>query len=729
LFALFALTVAIRAVTWPLTFVEGRVDVISSDAYYHLRRIWYAVVNNSEILSFDPYVNFPHGGEIYWTPGFDQLIAALTRIFVGTADQVGMETLAVWMPPLIAGLTVVAVVAFTAQVTNWGTGWIAGLMLAVSGGSFNFSQLGLVDHHVLVALNGMLMLGIAMRLLASRPLRFRWAWMMALGLCMAWALWVWTGALIQVGLVQVGLIGWVLLASESREASARAMSVAGVNALAGAILLPSFASQSWTLFGSFTPLAPTSFQPTWFIAHAACLLACGLLWKTRAGQSASSRWITATAIGVSGLAVMALLMPGLLDTLRGSSRWFTGTEAFHERINELAPFFTRGGQVNLWISMIKLSALLFVFPLAWLWIARRAVLLGRDAGHLWMLLLWSAVFCVATLNQTRFLNTFAVCFPVVMAIAVRDAFVTWAKPETSARNVQLVAGATALIMLLAHAPAFRFYENQVRYSVTKSPATDGVVATLQSRARRFRAFDLAARWLKVTAPPTRGYLDAKLQPEYGILCRWDMGHLVHYRSERPVVQDNFAIYVGPENVALADGYFASEREEEALAILEKVGARYVFVDAASSGTGGKAPGSMTVQLTPQRSARGLELGALSHHRLVFDAVPKTRWGLFVYEIVPGARVEGRATPGSVVTAQLKLITRPGRRRFFHTVQGLADAAGQYTLVLPYATTPTPLSQAHPVAPYSIESGGKRASLSVDEADVREARTLLGPALD
>ena len=214
-----------------------------------------------------------------------------------------------------------------------------------------------------------------------------------------------------------------------------------------------------------------------------------------------------------------------------------------------------------------------------------------------------------------------------------------------------------------------------------------------------------------------------------MLCNWYRGHLVHYRSERPVVQNNFAIYVGPKNVKLADRYFTEKREAKAVAILKALGVRYVFVDPRSPGAALEFPDSMTAQLRPKGIGRKLQLAALSHHRLVYEAMRETRWALFVYEIVAGARVEGRAKPGSTVTAKLELVTHPGRLQWVYQAQARADSAGQYTFVLPYGTEPTSLSQARSVGPYTLESGSKSAELLVAEADVREARRLTGPTLD
>ena len=61
---LFAAALAVRALPYPTVFTAGYgIQPFGNDAYYHLRRIQYAVVNPGEFLSFDRYLNFPHGAQ------------------------------------------------------------------------------------------------------------------------------------------------------------------------------------------------------------------------------------------------------------------------------------------------------------------------------------------------------------------------------------------------------------------------------------------------------------------------------------------------------------------------------------------------------------------------------------------------------------------------------------------------------------------------------------------
>jgi asparagine N-glycosylation enzyme membrane subunit Stt3 len=54
---------------------------------YHLRRIWFSVVNFPASLAFDSYMNHPLGAPAVWPPLFDWSIAAVARALVGPAEQ------------------------------------------------------------------------------------------------------------------------------------------------------------------------------------------------------------------------------------------------------------------------------------------------------------------------------------------------------------------------------------------------------------------------------------------------------------------------------------------------------------------------------------------------------------------------------------------------------------------------------------------------------------------
>jgi hypothetical protein len=116
---------------------------------------------------------------------------------------------------------------------------------------------------------------------------------------------------------------------------------------------------------------------------------------------------------------------------------------------------------------------------------------------------------------------------------------------------------------------------------------------------------------------------------------------------------------------------------------------------------------------------------LRGHRLVFVAddgdlarEPGERpWRAAVYEIVPGARVEGRAPGQGRVEFELA-VPLPGRAPIRYKASAAVDASGRYEIRLPYATEEG----------YAVRAGPRRGSLVLSDEDVREGRTVAGPSL-
>jgi dolichyl-diphosphooligosaccharide--protein glycosyltransferase len=128
------------------------------------------------------------------------------------------------------------------------------------------------------------------------------------------------------------------------------------------------------------------------------------------------------------------------------------------------------------------------------------------------------------------------------------------------------------------------------------------------------------------------------------------------------------------------------------------------------------------------------VGALARHRLVYESRPlrdastqgRTPF-VKLFEIVPGARVVGRAPAGARVELHLDLQSRNGGGFVYETTTR-ADAEGRYEATLPYPTesfSPDIRMASHWIATV----GSERASFRVPEAAVRGGALVEGPDFD
>jgi dolichyl-diphosphooligosaccharide--protein glycosyltransferase len=238
---------------------------------------------------------------------------------------------------------------------------------------------------------------------------------------------------------------------------------------------------------------------------------------------------------------------------------------------------------------------------------------------------------------------------------------------------------------------------------------------------------------------TPGFLDVSQRPTYGVLTSWDDGHLVRYRAERPTVQDNFGSYADRRAWDLARAYFDAEDEEAAYQIAQQLSARYTVATGQGSGQRSDAPPqSLASRLwrrlgNPEPSGAGAP--ALARHRLIWvgdrSGRPRDRERpasdrVAVFEIVPGALVEGSAVPGSRVRISLELDVGGGK--LWYRAASEASGEGRYRLRLPYATDEAASREVTAVGVYLLESGGLSAELEVREAEVRAGAALIGPSL-
>ena len=711
----FILAALVRAIPFQYVFTSEGVVLTDGDAYSHMWRIWNAASKSIPLSARDLFVNFPHGGEVVWSPAFDWILATLIR-WLGL-DQPSAELLCAWVPVLLGAVVVVFAAVIAARTFSRTAGWVTGIMLAVLPASFIYTQLGALDHHAAITLVGTAMLGGAMRVVSGEGAGPRF-WPPLGGALCAFVLLIWAGALLHVGVLQIAMLTWALGTASRELAQARTLRLAMAHAVAAVMILP-FSLRVWEFFGDFNPLVLTRFQPIWFAAGAICLASAAILWRVpMLGDSRIRRLASAAVLGVVGLALAFVMIPGLAAILDQSAGWFTKDVEFLANITELAPLFSIGGYPIWWAPLYYLSPLLFVIPLSLI-----AVVWRTPRPERLLLVFWTAAFCVLTLTQFRFTNTFSVAHSIVGGGAIALLF-DWIGQRAPTLRTRWIARAFVGIMLavMLLGPSWLYYAPHLR--------DRGFAVINVLRKARIEV----ARWLATSRPVT---LDENGNPTSGLMTVWSAGHDFRYFSGWPVHQDGFGPYVSPENTKLSSRYFEALDEDNAIAILERLGTRYVAADIQGAGQPPYESRSMASRLVRLQGSGGIVMTgdsgqrqwvpALSRHRLVFLA-PNRNGGAWLYEVVRGAVVVGSATPGSAVVVELRFGSPSGDPRIWSTRQR-ADETGEFRLGLPYATIGAPDSRFTPLGPYRL-----RTELGVTEFDITEdlvqnGGTINAPAID
>ena len=724
---LFLLAFAVRAIPWPSVLEGDRVYFFGTDAYYHMRRIFYSLAHFPTLLEFDPYLNFPHGAKPIWSPLFDTLMACVLLPFYSFGDELTVERAAVWLPPLMGALTVLALYFMAKRHFGFAVAVASSLVLCFLSAHFWYAQVGFVDHHVAVSLLATLLLASVLLFFqrlsptgGERPLGVDGG--LLVGVLMAVSLLIWPGSLLYVVLVEVALLIFSMSRDSRAEAVRFAKQLLVIQGVALLLVLPFGLRAWWPQWGEYSPAVISRFQPWMFGALALHSVGCIALWRW-SGRGQERRWraLQSVVIGMAVVAVSLLVFPGLLIGARDAWQWMARDEVFQGLVMESLPLFRENGGFGVEKAELRLSRLLYLFPLALValsWEARR----GPQRPVLLLLVAWCLVLAGVTVAQRRFFNTFSVSYALVMgwsALRIYSALPVFFR-RSRVRRAAVGALLVALFGFLM-APVIPAYEPDLGNQLA---AIRGEPRTLSSWFRTRRLLVDAAEWMRVNTPPTSGYFDGEIAPEYGVLSPWADGHVLKYEARRPTVVGNFGDDLGGDNFRLSFSYFESS-EDRAAAILEKLRVRYVLLRVLPRRTF-----EALSRLSMIRRLSEHEVLELERHRLVYESpkqvpgIRNARSEFRIFEFVKGARLVGRTDPGGRVGAHLSCVTNRGREIPARLVSR-ADSSGRYSITLPYATRGSPPA-VHCDPAYTVVSKGRQAKVTIDEDEVQRGAQVEGP---
>lgn len=580
-----------RLASFDHIFTGGRVELVPADSHYHVRLALLQLAGGA-MVDADPFVAFPVGAGNYWPP----LHALLVALLVSAVDD--PELGAAFVGPMagILGLVAVGLVARATIGSRLALGVL--FLLAMTPIAIESAAIGNADHHVhepivaaLVAL-----LGFA----AARGSRHG---AVALGLVAGGARLFTTVGFVLPAMVAVAYVvaAWASPATE-RVRLARSMARTGAAATA---MLAAMA----LAFGDLSTLdyeALSAFHPLLAAAIFAAATATSALF------GGDRRLAIRAAPFVLPLAVVA---PQLWRVM--------------EHFGRADPLLAIIGEARslaaapVWAAYL-FGPVLLALPVA-LIVAARA--LARRKSRELAAPFVAAVCCaIGAAQQVRFAPMLSGAAAVLLPLAF-GMLASRLSPRGALRlRYALAAGAAMLLLVLIPPPP---------------PRAPGP-------ARMIRP---TLEWMRANLPPASADpRDARARPEYGVLAPFEYGHFIALYAERPALASTFSQTRDHVRAnRLASEILAEPDEEVAYARMRHARLRYLL----------RAPTVALLGIAqPRRDALLLRLQrgeALGHFRPVFESREQRRPGhpyATVFELVEGVILEGKAPPGTPITATL-----------------------------------------------------------------------------
>ena len=751
------------------------------DEFYHMRRILYTVQNFPDTLWFDSYLNYPHGWENVWPPLYDQICAAFC-LLLGQNTRPGVEMAASFMPIIFGTITTIVVYFLIREIFDHRTAILASLMTVLAPTYLQYTRFAAMDHHSLEVL--FLLSSLLFLILAFCRQEKRYIFAVLAGISLAALAYTWHGATLYLAIIPVyGAIEIAMALKNKRSWQATAMALMLALAVAIILILP-YRNAAW-LRPSFMGIVAVFGAMAVISALGYIVAKKNMSWKA-----------FPLGIIILSLAFVLILSSGLLE-LGGLIKF--GLEliwggSWIGMISEAEPL------IYDWLTFkqvlfsgLGLNLLFALAGFAVILIYIRNSQGGRRQG-LMILLLWAAFSIVLTFGQLRFLYMSTISMGILISILffylldlIRDRF-----GESNPRLIPVLILFLVLTMLLWAAFANVLNIGQLRF-LYMSTISIGILITIlffylpDLIRERFGGknqrsmlpaililflfltlpsiaevantvtysdpmikgdWQESMAWLKENSNAT-SFFDAPVKtPEYSVMCWWDYGNWIMYMAERPVVASNFQ--AGWEDAAK---FYLSESEENATALLDERGSKYVFLD--HSMAYGKlgaianwahedlttyfmAQDYSGTQITviPTQRLFNTTLGKLyyfdaagtGHFRLIYES--RTFLGenpakaqVKIFEYVPGALIRVRTGADQKVGCVLNMTSNQDRP-FIYANQA-APKNGVMEMRVPYSTESR--YECAAADPYLIFSGNQMGvrmkHVNVSEDDVLQGRTI------
>lgn len=383
-----------------------------TDAYHFMRQVDNLVHNFPHLISFDPYMRYPHGLQLGSLNLFVYLLSGIIWLVgLGSPTQHTVDIVGVYFPAIVGALTVIPVYFVGKTLFNRWVGVIAAGLIAIYPGEFlGRSILGFTDRdavEVLFTTVTMLFLILAVKTVRQRQLTFnhlkRWDWMvitkpliysLLAGVFLGIYLLTWKGAFLFVIIIVVYFIIQYIIDHFGHKSTDYLCFVGTITfSIALIIFWPASPSQVY-----LAPLVISLLTP---------LVLVGVSWLMVKRRIKPVYYpLTLIGLGMVGLVILHVINPSLLSAILGSLGRIFAQPATKLTILESQPILFPSGNfsfsvvwanftTSFFLSLISLGILIYLT-------------IKRDGADRTLFIVWSLVILVFTLVMRRFALLFAV---------------------------------------------------------------------------------------------------------------------------------------------------------------------------------------------------------------------------------------------------------------------------------------------------------------------------------
>lgn len=746
LLVVFAFGVALRMIPWENFITRDGVYLLEADNYEHLRKVTIVLANFPWFPSYDYYMGYPVGTANITNPFFDLVLAFIMKpLLVFYGGVYAVEKLIVVLPPFIGMLAIFPFFLWARESFGAGRAFVATVLLVLMPAHIFTTLVGRPDNELAEPLAAAVLFYLYALSLRRAEDKAGLSVVAALtGVAAFISVLFWRGAILWWAII--GAHAFLMIAVRARD-EWRAYWKNGV-VIFGAAAITAFL---YCLVDPFNVKPGFNFNTvSWFHFIVASLITAGLcalgyfLGLREKGRPFGTSLLYGAGIMAAALVIFAIIAPGFYRGIFEGTAVVGGGNVWTKTIAQYRPLLTDdAGRFSILAPLRASTAFLFLSPLVLIALSLPRRLRTSNPAYSFFVISGWALFVLSLLNG-RYENVFTLSVAVCGGVFLVSVYNLLSKrlaviPGKIAGFVAAVAVAVVLLY-----PSLPFY----RGIAMSQPFL--IKGDLEE----------TLYWMKSATPETSHFLEPWKKPEYGVMARWEFGGWIEEIAERPSV----ATVYGIETHGLVDSaeFFLSTDEKEFLDIIDRNDVRYFILSKTlgalpeyaeilgrdpagylrtvvdASGRPVWETGEKFFQLVQtnlymtdgQPTAEPIPFKGVNGVRLVYESPSASDVRGFageikqykVFERVKGAKLVGKARPGTAVVLAGTVVTNQGRQ--FQTVRETrADSTGRFVVEAWYPTVNAGEGRVGVDGAYMLKIGNAGKGFVLSEEDIINGAVL------